>query len=543
MQIDLILISQKIFTEGGPLPQPGALLISGSRIVDIVSPDNYRQYCTAETRVVELGDRLILPGFHDFHTHTYAGALARHSVSLFHAGSEEEAARQTARFAAEHPADPWVLGLGWYHVFWENRRLPNRKSLDRLIPHRPVFLFNAEYHGAWVNTEALKRAGIDKNTPDPPFGRIDRDAEGEPTGFLYETALGLVAKLALDLDETKRCQQFRDLLTDTARFGITSLNDMMPLPGIELDDTATYRHFEENRQLKLKIYLESTLQQDLRRARELRAAFPNSPGSPNLIRFSGLKAFLDGVATTYTARLVEPYSDKPESRGVYLLPPETVREWVTAADREGFRVRLHACGDGGVRLGLDCYEATRRENGQRDSRHTIEHIETLHPADFPRFKALGVIASIQPEHLPMTETFAESPYLQRFAGSRESHLFPHGRFREAGVPLAYASDFPVVGMNPLDGIYRAVTRLHDDGKPRGGWNPKEKVTLDQALRHYTKGPAYGVFRETEAGALKAGMQADVTVLDRNPFTIKSWEELREIGVSMTIFDGEVIYEA
>ena len=530
------ILAGNIFTGLSDTPGRGAVLISGNRILDVVSGDGWRKAGGAAAVVYDFGDGLIMPAFHDFHTHTYAGGIARCSVELFSAESETEAARMTADFAAANTGDEWVLGLGWYHVFWDNKKLPTKKSLDRLIPDRPVFLFNAEYHGAWVNSKALELCGIDRNTPDPEFGRIERDGDGNPTGFLYEDALALAAGKALDLRADRRRSLFSDLQDSAVSMGIASVNDMMPLPGIELDDTETYEAFDKSGRLKLRIYLEAALSGNLGRAKELRERYKSGR-----IRFSGLKAFLDGVATTYTASVVEPYSDKPDSCGLTLLPPETVRSRVIEADREGFRVRLHACGDGGVRLGLDCYEAAAAANGLRDSRHTIEHIETLHPDDFPRFKELGVIASIQPEHLAMTERYKDSPYLLRFEGERERRMFTNGSFVRSGVHTAYASDFPVVGMNPLHGIARAVDRLHNDGMPEGGWNPGEKVSLAEALRAYTAGPAYGMFREGETGVLAAGMLADIAVLEKNPFDSGSSGAVKDIKNKMTLSDGKIVY--
>ncbi len=535
MYADLIL-NGKIFTGFDDKPRFGAVIICGNKIQDVTGKDDWHGWEGPSTDVVSFGDELIMPAFHDFHTHTYAGGISVCSASLYSAHSEEEAAKTVAEFAAENPDDEWVLGLGWYHVFWDRQVLPTKKSLDRLIPNRPVFLFNAEYHGAWVNSKALEVCGITRDTPDPEFGKIERDEVGEPTGFLYEDALGLAASKALDFPEEKRNSIFRGLQQETASHGITAMNDMMPLPGIELDDIQTYKRFEQNGELDLRIYLEAALNGKLERARELRNTHKNG-----FVRFSGLKAFLDGVATTYTASVVDPYSDKPDSFGLTLLPPEIIRKWVVDADAEGFRVRLHACGDGGVRLGLDCYEAAKKANGSRDSRHAIEHIETLHPDDFPRFKELGVMASIQPEHLAMTEKYADSPYLVRFRGEREKRMFTNNSFIKNGVKTAYSSDFPVVDMNPMHGIHRAVTRVHNDGQPVGGWNPKEKTSLADALKCYTSGSAYGAFRENELGKIAPGMIADLAILMKDPFELEDLGLIREIKTRMTILDGKKIF--
>jgi predicted amidohydrolase YtcJ len=463
------------------------------------------------------------------------GSLSQHSVSLWTAQSEEEAAEMVRQFAESRPDDPWIIGFSWYHVFWKEKRLPHRKTLDRVVPDRPVFLFNAECHGAWVNTRALELAGINRDTPDPPFGEIMRDEAGEPTGFLYETAMGL-AKQAFLLPFERRNRILQDFLDQAARLGVTSVHDMFPLPGAEFGDLELYEAYEQQGKLTTRIHFLTSLDGQLDRPSMLREKYRSGK-----LMFSGLKQFLDGVPTTYTAYLLEPYSDRPKTRGNTLIPQDIVKKWVVEADREGFRVRLHACGDGAVRLGLDCYEAARRANGERDVRHTIEHIEVIHPDDIPRFAELQVIASMQPEHLAAV-THADNEYLRRFRGERERYTWPIRTLKESGALLAFGSDYPVVGLNPLDEIYRALTRRHHDGLPEEGWNPDEKITLAEALRAYTYGSAYGAFREHELGTLEPGKLADIVVLDQNLFAVPV-EQIRHCRVSMTIMDGKVVYQA
>jgi predicted amidohydrolase YtcJ len=296
-----------------------------------------------------------------------------------------------------------------------------------------------------------------------------------------------------------------------------------------------YRRMEADGKLTVRFFLEGALQESLDRAEELRRNYKSSK-----VRFAGLKEFLDGVATTYTAFMVDRYSDK-DTHGITLLPPEVAKQWVLNADKQGFRVRFHACGDGAVRLALDCYEAARRANGKRDARHSIEHLETVCPEDFRRFKDLGVVASIQPEHLAVTENFRDNPFLERLGKKREPYFWPNRSLSTAGAIVAYGSDFPVVDLNPMLGLYRAVTRLHNDGKPKGGWNPKEKVSVAEALCHYTRDPAYGSFMENELGTLEAGKLADIVVLDRN-LTQCGADEILGTKTRLTVMDGNVVYE-
>lgn len=532
---DLVLSSQAIFTGTGDHPLPGAIAITGNRIVAVGSFEEIEPLIGPETKQYPFGNQLIMPGFHDFHVHLLLGCLYQDCVNLLTAASEEEAARMVKEFADSRPDDPWIIGFSWYHVYWKDKQLPHRSTLDRLIPDRPVFLLNAECHGAWLNSKALEVLSITRETPDPPFGMIYKDENGEPTGYLYETAMGL-AQAAFDLPDAAKRRLLSGFLRQAAKLGVTSIHDFFPLPGLELGDLRLYRSFEEKGELTTRIHFLTALDGNLEHPLQLREEY-----SSGKLRFSGLKQFLDGVPTTHTAFLLDPYSDRPETRGDTLIPPDTVKEWVVEADRNGFRVRLHACGDGAVRLGLDCFEAARKHNGVRDSRHTIEHIEVIHPHDISRFAEMGVTASMQPEHMAASKEFADNAYLARLGQEREPFTWPIKTLLTSGATLAFGSDFPIVELNPLTEIYRAVTRLHNDGLPEGGWNPSERITLAEALKAYTLGPAYGTFREHELGTLEVGKLADIIVLDQNLFQFPS-EMIRETKVILTIMDGRVVYE-
>ncbi|EQB37897.1 hypothetical protein M948_04850 [Virgibacillus sp. CM-4] len=314
------------------------------------------------------------------------------------------------------------------------------------------------------------------------------------------------------------------------------MSDMLPLPNLELGDLDSYHEFEKKDKLTTRIQFLTALNGDLERPKMLREKFKSDK-----LMFSGLKQFLDGVPTTYTAYLVDPYSDRPDTQGDTLIPIDRVKEWALDADNEGFRIRFHACGDGAVRLGLDIFEEAQKANGVRDSRHTIEHIEVIHPEDIDRFSELGIIASMQPEHMAAAEKFKDNDYLVRLGKKREHLTWPIRTLQARGARMAFGTDFPVVGLEPMTEIYRAVTRVHNDGNPAGGWNPNEKITLAEALRNYTLGSAYGGFCENELGTLEKGKLADVIVLDRNLFDVPV-EEIRETKVKLTVMDGKVVFE-
>lgn len=532
---DVIVIGESIFTGTTNSPISGSIVIKNNRIVDICSTDGSEKYIGENTEVIHFKDELIMPGFHDFHLHLFLGSLYADSVSLIDARSEWEVALMVKEFADERPEDEWIFGFSWYHIYWDEQKLPHRTSLDKLLPDRPVLLMNAEGHGAWLNTKAMEVLGIDENTVAPPFGEIIKDENGIPTGVLYETAISLAEK-AFKVSHKKGTRLLQQFLQNANKYGITSVSDMLPLTGYELGDIELYKEFEQKDQLTVRIHFLTVLNGDLKAAKQARKTF-----NSDKLRFSGLKQFLDGVPTTYTALMIDPYADKPDTYGEAFLPPEVVKKWIHEADKEGFRIRLHACGDGAVRLGLDAFEEARQKNGKRDARHTIEHIEVIDPSDIHRFEEGGVIASLQPEHLNMDD-FEDNVYLSRFGEKRSAYAFPMKTLQKAGTKIAFGSDYPVVELNPMLGVYRAVTRVASDGEPIGGWNPSEKLDLAEALRRYTAGSAYGVFEESNLGTLEKGKIADITVLDRNLFAVDA-EEILETKVKLTIMDGKIVYNS
>jgi hypothetical protein len=531
---ELVLCGQ-IWDGKDDLPRQGAVGIAGNRIVAVGDEAEVLACAREDAEIKRYEDGLIMPGFFDNHLHLKMGALSQEIINLHDAKNEAEAAQMVADYAAEHPEDEWVLGFSWYHIFWDEKVLPTRHSLDKLIPDRPVFLFNAEYHGAWVNSKALELCGVDKDTPNPPYGEIMRDADGEATGFLYETAMGLCQR-AFNFTPERSQRILESFLKKCARLGVTGVSDMFPLPGMDMQELDMYRQFELAGKLTSRIFFLSQMNGDLDRAKALRRDY-----NTDMLRFSGLKQFVDGVSTTYTAYMVEPYADKPESRGDTLLPPEVLRQWILAADAEGFRVRLHSCGDGSCRLALDYYEEAAKVNGARNSRHCVEHCEIVHPEDVPRFAELGVIDAFQLEAIAITPDFADNPYPDRVGPEREDTVFRLRSMLDAGAKLSFGTDYPIVDLTPFPGIYRATTRLFDDGNPPGGWNPQEKITMAEALRGYTAGTAYMNFMEDELGTLQAGYLADIVVLDRNLFTVEP-KAIFDTQVLLTISDGRIVHE-
>lgn len=531
---DIVLSSNTVFTGVSKEPIPASIAIVGNKIAAIGSEEEIAPYIGKNTKTFQYHNKLIMAGFYDFHLHVMLGSLANESVNLVLAKSEEMAAEMVRAYADARPEVEWIIGFTWDAGYWDDPKLPNRFSLDRILPARPVLLFHAEGHYVWVNSRALELANITKDTEEPSFGRIERDEHGEPTGILYESAIGLVADQALAFSQEKKNKLFQDFLDLARKYGVTSAGDLYGLELTEkMDDYHLFKSFEERGELTARIHLWPALNGDLERAKKLRKMYQSDK-----LAVSGLKQFIDGVITGYTAFLLEPYADNPSINGSTTFPPEVIKQWVVDADREGFGIRFHAIGDGAIRLALDAFEEAREANGIRDSRHAVEHIEVIHPDDIRRFKQLEVIASMQPDHLAQSE---RGVYTSRIGLGREKYVFPINTLKESGAKLAIGTDFPIGSLNPMLPIYRAITRVDNSGLAENVWHAHEQISLGDALYAYTAVPAYGSFRDHELGTLEVGKLADIIVLDRDLFQIPA-EEILDAKIILTVVDGEIVYK-
>ncbi|PRS42835.1 amidohydrolase [Bacillus sp. RJGP41] len=526
---DVIISSNTVFTGLSDQPEPASIAIKDNKIVAIGTEEELKHCAGEHTKIYQFKDQLIMPGFHDFHLHIMQGAVALNSVNLFAARSEDEALEMIGEFAESKPENQWVIGFTWDAGYWDTQQLPTRHSLDHILPDRPALMFHAEGHYAWVNTKALEIANITRHSENPFYCIIGKDENGEPNGILYEKAMDAVIRHAFNFSNSQKNEIFSNFLAHAASLGVTAVNDLHGLKTIESLDV--FKEFEDNGKLTTRIHLWPALNGDLGHSKQLRETYQSDK-----LRVSGLKQFIDGVITARTAYLLEPYADQPETRGETSFLPETIKKWVVAADKEGFSIRFHAIGDGAIRLALDAYEEAQKTNGKRDSRHSVEHIEVIHPDDIHRFSELGVTVSMQPDHLAMSE---RGVYTEQIGAEREKYVFSINTLQKTGAKLAFGTDFPIDILNPLLQIYRAVTRIDSSGKTV--WHPHECITLAEALKAYTSGPAYGTFREQELGTLEAGKLADIIVLERNLFEVLV-EEIPDIKVLLTMVDGQVVYD-
>lgn len=512
--------------------------VKGGRIVGIGKEGEDADFTGPDTKVYEFTkDRLIMPGIHDNHVHLLQAGMLSKYADLYSARTEEEAVAMAKEYADAHPDDKWIIGIGWSKYAFKG--LPNKKSIDAVISDRPVMLMDDELHSAWVNTAALEIAGITNETPDPDYGEIQRDENGEATGFLYETALSIAARIAFDFTDEQVEELVSTYMEKALRYGITSITDMTPYLGIDLSYMNAYLKMAKEDKLKIRINAALDLFADIKDVTAKRAK-AEAEGN-GFYRIPFLKQFVDGVPGNHTAMMLEDYSDRPGEKGGALLDLDRLNDAIEAAHLQGMSVRLHACGDAAVRAALDGYENAIIRHGRGTSRHQVEHIEVIDPADIERFAKAGIMASVQPEHVVSgMPSFADNNYPEILGSERTKYTWVFRQLLDTGAVLAGGSDCPVVEGSPFAGIYSGLERLHDDGTPEGGWNPQEKLAIEELLEIYTYGAAYGEGLENQLGTLGEGMIADIVVLDRNLLDVPS-DQIKDTKVLMTIVNGDIKY--
>lgn len=486
---------------------PGTgLLIEGERIAKVGPEAELRAAAGAGARVLDAAGGLVLPGFHDAHTHLLAGGLARLRVDLAGARTVEEAAARVRAYAAAHPDEPWILGRGWSYDLAPAGQLPGRAPLDAAVPDRPVALEAYDGHATWANSRALALAGIDADTPDPEGGRIVREQGGAPAGVLLERAERLLTRAIPAPDRAARRRALEAALAHYLELGITSAQTIVA----DLDELALYEELRAEGRLPIRVTAALPLGGDLDEYARLRERHRTGR-----LQVGWLKGFLDGVIEARTAYMLAPYSGAPpqDQRGAPLIEPARLRELVSAAHGRGFSVGLHAIGDAAVRLALDAFAEARRRHPERAIRHRIEHIEVCHPEDMPRFAALDVVASMQPYHAyPGESPSTADVWSVNLGPERLRRSFPWRDLLAEGATLAFGSDWPVMSADPLRGLAVAITRRNEAGLPEGGWQGHQATSFAEAVRGYTAGAAYSLAREDELGRLEPGHLADLVVL-------------------------------
>jgi predicted amidohydrolase YtcJ len=538
---DILLLRGRVWTAEANPAWADAIAVRGGRIVAVGSTAEVENLRGPRTEVIHLGGRLVLPGFEDAHSHLLDGCLSLDRVDLSDLPDVASIQARIRQWARERPQAAWVTGGGWAYGSFPGG-LPTKKLLDAVVPDRPALLESYDGHSAWANSKALALASITKATKDPANGVIVRDPRtGEPTGALKEKpAVDLVKLKVPEPGPGEKYQALLKGLRLLNSLGITSLQDaglLSPTDDVESDLGLLDRVRREGR-LGMRVSAVVQVQPDkveptVALAKRLMARYRDP-----FLRVIGVKLFVDGVIESKTAALLEPYAGDPAT-GLPNWTPEALEQAVTLADREGLQVWLHAIGDRGVRMALDAHEAALRANGRLDRRGRIEHIETIDAKDVPRFKPLGVIASMQPLHAnPDQNTLGA--WAESLGEERVSRGFAWALLEKAGARLAFGSDWPVVTPSVLRGLYCAVTRKTKDGSPSGGWLPQHAVSLESALRHYTLDAAYASFEEAQKGSLEPGKRADLVVLSDDIFK-GAPEAILKTKVLLTLVEGKAVY--
>ncbi|MBM3783281.1 MAG: amidohydrolase [Acidobacteria bacterium] len=527
---DLLLRNGRVWTGDSERPWADSIVVKGNRIEQVG-----RNLKAPGARVIDLRGRLAIPGFHDAHMHFLGGSLGLSQIDLNGICTLETMQRAVAQFATEHPGDSWLHGRGWEYVCLPQGRLPRKEDLDSVVAGRPVFLSAYDGHTAWVNSKALALAGIDRNTVYKGYGEIVRDAQGEPTGALTEGAMGLVRRLLPAPSKEQKLAAMETGMKRLAELGVTSVqNANGNLDELELYDTLLAAG---KMTLRASLAMSVGPMVDVPSLQEY-AALRQKYAGPAL-RVGAIKIMLDGVIESYTAAMLEPYTNKPSTSGKPAWTQEQFNTAVARADELGLQVYTHAIGDRAVRMALDGFEHARRVNGARDARHRIEHIETIHPSDLPRFAALGVLPSMQPIHADPGTIEVWSAAI----GPERSRLgFAWNSIAKAGGRLVFSSDWPAsISVDPIRGLHNAVNRRTISGLPSGGWIPEERVSVQTALRAYTSNAAYAGHQDTYTGTIKPGMLADIAVLSADPFR-GTLIDIHKTRADITIYDGRVVHE-
>jgi predicted amidohydrolase YtcJ len=533
---DLVIINGKVLTIDKYHPSAEALAIKGEYIIAVGTTSQISDRIEeGKTKIIDANQRLVIPGFNDAHVHF--GPLDPDYIELRYTTDPTIITEKVKVQVAKSQPGELIRGGHWEHEMFTDKKWPSKELIDNISPDNPVILSRADGHSVLVNSYVLKASGITKNTPDPFGGVILKDPVTlEPTGILKENAEGLVKTgevkptRTAEEDAARTWNGYLLALKEARELGVTSVQ----VPGA--GDFEAYEKLQKAGELTSRIDIGKSLTADmvlLKSYFELKKKFPEDG---NWIRFGYLKAFMDGTIGSGTALMFEPFSDNPSSSGLAMMTYEEFGKMILTADKLGFQIGVHAIGDKGNNWVLNAYEQAIRVNGKRDSRHRIEHAQTLQPADIPRFAALGVIASMQPTHCISDKKFCE----KRIGPERAKGAYAWKSLEDAGAVLAFGTDYQVEPLNPMEGLYASVTRKDRLGEAGDGWHPEQKIKMADAIKFYTLGSAYSQFMENRKGIIKPGFLADIVIVDKDLLTIPE-NEIMKTKVDYTITGGKVVY--
>ncbi|HUS86638.1 MAG TPA: amidohydrolase [Bacteroidales bacterium] len=534
---DMVIINGKVVTIDKDNPEAEAIAIKGEKIIAVGSTRSIQKYIEdSTTKIVDAQGRLVIPGFNDAHAHY--GPVDPDYVELRYVTDPAVITEKVREQVAKSKPGELIRGGHWEHEMFNNKEWPTRELIDKVSPDNPVVLSRADGHSVLVNSYIIKNSGITGETPDPFGGEIQKDpVGGEPTGIFKESAKRLLKYGAVEVkrtDEERAEREWKGYMMafqNARELGITSIQ----LPGS--GNWEMYKKILDAGELTCRIDIQGVLTSDQERLSEYDKRRFEYPPSGNWIRFGYLKGYIDGTLGSGTALMFEPFEDEPDKSGLPQLAYEELESRVLTADAMGFQIGIHAIGTKANNWILNAFEKAREINGERDSRHRSEHAQILIESDIPRFVELGVIPSMQPTHCITDKRFCE----KRIGLERSRYAYAWKTLMNTGARLAFGTDYSVEPLNPMEGLYAAVSRKDRLGEEGDGWFPEEKLTMEQAIEMYSLGSAYSQFMEDRKGMIKSGYLADIVITDRDLLTVPENEIMKTL-VDVTIIGGKIVFE-
>lgn len=524
--VTLVVVNARVWTGDSTRPWAEALAVRGERIASVGSSAAIRKVA-GSARIIDAGGKMVVPGFMDSHVHFIPGGFRLSAVQLRDAKTPAEFISRIKAFAANLPAGAWITGGDWDHERWGGE-LPRREWIDSITPNNPVWVNRLDGHMALANSAALEVGKVTGATKDIAGGTIVRAPGGAPTGVLKDNAMDLIDGVVPQPPAELEDRALDAAMDYVAAQGVTTVANMG-----SWNDLAVFERAHHANRLRTRIYTAVPLAT----WEQLRDTVAARGRGDAWLRIGLLKGFVDGSLGSHTAAMLQPFTDAPKDTGLFVNTPENLYKWVSGADKASLNVTVHAIGDKAIRTQLDIFERVAKENGPRDRRFRIEHAQHIAPADVPRFGQLGVIASMQPYHAIDDGRWADKV----IGAERAKGTYAFKSLLDAGATLAFGSDWFVAPPTPIEGIYAAATRRTLDDKHPNGWVPEQKITVDQALRAYTRGSAYAAFEDRERGILAPGALADFAMIDRDLTTIPA-EQIKDAHVTLTAIGGRVVYE-
>jgi predicted amidohydrolase YtcJ len=533
-----VVVYGRVWTADSTKPWAQAVAISGETITAVGDSAALSKLVGTGTRVIANGKAMVVPGFMDAHVHLLSSGFQIARVSLREASSPADFTRRLKEHVAKVAPGEWITGGDWDHERWPGAKLPDRSWIDSVTPNNPVFVNRLDGHMSLANSAALRLAGITKDSPEVPGGTIVRNPRtGEPTGVLKDNARDAVNRvIPAPSDAQSDSALIRAMRWAVAR-GVTAVGTMSNDPG-KLAVAESWREFAALKRAhnKRSMLTRVSIYVSLDAWRDMADTFRLQGAGDNWLRTAGVKGFVDGSLGSTTALFYEPYNDAHETSGLFVTPEDSLRAWIGGADSAGLQVVVHSIGERANGVLLNIYDSVAKAHGPRDRRFRIEHAQHLSRRDIPRFGKNNVIPSMQPYHAIDDGRWAE----KRIGPERIKTTYAFRSLLDSGARLAFGSDWTVAPVDPLLGIYAAVTRRTLDGKNPNGWIPEQKITVEEALRAYTTNNAYGVFAEKSRGRLAAGYAADVVILDQDLTAIPA-EAIQRATVRATIVGGKIVY--